>query len=72
MTRSACLALACLLFAAGCGVEGGPRPPEGEEALYSYPNPYPAPRTGVPGGRAEDRAGARLPPPRTRTIEPVE
>ena len=83
MTRTACLAMACLLFAAGCGVEGNPVPPEGEEALYTYPLPYPDPKTVVPGGREEDRAGSRLQPrgtpliddplaPTTRTIEPVE
>ena len=83
MTRIACLAMACLLFAAGCGVEGNPVPPEGEEDLYTYPLPYPDPETVVPGGREEDRAGSRLAPrgtpliddplaPRTRTIEPVE
>lgn len=83
MTRTACLALAGLLFVAGCGVEGDPVPPEGEEALYTYPLPYPDPKTVVPGGREEDRAGSRLQPrgtpliddplaPTTRTIEPVE
>ena len=83
MMRPACLALACLLFTAGCGVEGDPVPPEGEEALYTYPLPYPDPKTVVPGGREEDRAGPRLQPrgtpliddplaPTTRTIEPVE
>ena len=83
MKRTACLALACLLFTAACGVEGDPVPPEGEEALYTYPLPYPDPKTVVPGGREEDRAGSRLQPrgtpliddplaPTTRTIEPVE
>ena len=83
MTRTACVALACLLFAAGCGVEGDPVPPEGEEALYTYPEPYPDPTTVVPGAREEPRGGSRLQPrgtpliddplaPQTRTIEPVE
>lgn len=83
MKRTTCMALACLLFAAGCGVEGDPAPPAGKEALFTYPLPYPNPTTVVPGAREEDRAGSRLQPrgtpliddplaPRTRTIEPVQ
>ncbi|MEX1306381.1 MAG: hypothetical protein WEA84_14600 [Rhodovibrionaceae bacterium] len=61
MTRMAGTAVVLLLAAlalAACGKKADIRPPDGEEAAYSYPQPYPAPRSVVPGGTS---AGA-LPP----------
>ncbi|MGD1877853.1 MAG: hypothetical protein ACFB13_10160 [Kiloniellaceae bacterium] len=40
---------------AACGKKGSPKPPAGEEKLYTYPNAYPAPETVEPkGGEAPD------------------
>ena len=82
MSRLVCMSLLCLLFAAGCGVEGNPRPPEGEGAQYTYPQPYPAPASVVPDGTKQEKRRSRLQPrkdplddpfaPETTTIEPVE
>ncbi len=61
MTRRAgtflLLILAALALAA-CGKKAEVRPPDGEEAAYSYPQPYPAPRSVVPGGTS----AGELPP----------
>lgn len=60
------LAVACalvLVLAPGlvaCGKRSSPRPPEGEESKYTYPNFYPKPgSTGVPlfgGGAASKKS----------------
>lgn len=36
-----------------CGKKGSPRPPEGEEADYTYPDQYPAPNTVTPNSKGE-------------------
>ena len=43
---------------AACGKKGSPRPPEGQEADYTYPQPYPAPATVVPKGKAQPEENA--------------
>ena len=43
-------ALALVLGVAACGKKGSPRPPEGQESEYTYPQDYPAPNTVTPGG----------------------
>lgn len=53
MTRPIGTALLLLLAAlalAACGKKAEIRAPDGEEAAYTYPQPYPAPRSVVPGG----------------------
>lgn len=77
-----CMALLCLLAAAGCGVEGAPSPPEVDEELYTYPKAYPAPQSVIPSSRPQQPRRSRLQPkrdtlddpftPRTTTIDPVE
>ncbi len=82
MIRSVCITLLCLLFLAGCGVEGKPEPPDGEKDLYTYPETYPAPQSVIPSSRPQQPRRSRLRPsrdplddpfqPRTTTIDPVE
>jgi hypothetical protein len=47
---TAAVSIGLLFGLAACGKKGGPRPPEGEEGAYTYPQAYPAPETVVPGG----------------------
>jgi len=47
ITAALCAGLAFGL--AACGKKGSPKPPEGEEAQYTYPHDYPAPSTVTPG-----------------------
>lgn len=82
MIRLAVIASLSALALAACGVEGNPRPPEGEEAQYTYPQAYPAPQSVVPRSKETKQRRSRLQPrkdslddpfgPRTTTIEPVE
>ena len=82
MTRSTGITLLCLLFMAGCGVEGDPRPPDGQKDLYTYPQTYPAPQSVVPRSTPQQPRRSRLRPNRnplddpfqrrTTTIDPVE
>lgn len=53
LALAAALALSLALGLAACGKKGSPKPPEGQEADYTYPQPYPAPETVVPGGSDE-------------------
>jgi hypothetical protein len=50
---AAALAVPLALGLAACGKKGSPKPPEGQEADYTYPQPYPRPSTVVPGGSDE-------------------
>ena len=50
---AAALAGTLVLGLAACGKKGSPKPPEGQEADYTYPRDYPAPETVVPGGTEE-------------------
>jgi len=50
---TAALAGGLLFGLAACGKKGSPKPPEGQESEYTYPQPYPAPRTVVPGDETE-------------------
>ncbi len=45
--------MSALLALNGCGRKGSPKPPSGEEANYSDPQPYPKPNTvgAVPAGQ---------------------
>ncbi|WP_420345409.1 hypothetical protein [Pelagibius sp.] len=55
--RALILAAAGLALAGGlaaCGKKGSPKPPVGEEAAYTYPQPYPAPETVGPPPAGED------------------
>lgn len=45
---SAAVALPLALGLAACGKKGSPKPPEGQEADYTYPQPYPAPDSVTP------------------------
>ena len=45
-----CLCLLAALALGACGKRGALKPPEGQEEAYTHPNPYPSPRTVVPGG----------------------
>ena len=82
MNRATWIVLLCLLSVAGCGVEGDPRPPDGEKDLYTYPKAYPAPQSVVPNSRQQQPRRSRLQPrkdplddffePKTTTIDPVE
>jgi len=62
--RSVTLLLAAALMVplalglAACGKKGSPKPPEGQEADYTYPQPYPAPATVVPNGKAQPEENA--------------
>jgi len=47
---TAAVSAALLAGAAACGKKGPPKAPEGQESEYTYPHPYPAPDTVVPGG----------------------
>jgi len=55
---TAAIATGLLAGAAACGKKGSPRPPQGEESRYTYPQQYPAPGTVVPNGSktSEDEA----------------
>jgi hypothetical protein len=53
LVLAAALALPLVLGLAACGKKGSPKPPEGQEADYTYPRAYPAPETVVPGGSEE-------------------
>ncbi len=56
------LAAALALGLAACGKKGSPKPPEGQEADYTYPQPYPAPETVVPrGGEESERSQSDSP-----------
>lgn len=48
-STAALLLLAALALTA-CGKKADLRPPDGEEATYTHPGPYPAPRSVVSGG----------------------
>ncbi|WP_299621070.1 hypothetical protein [Pelagibius sp.] len=53
---------AALLAALGaCGKKGRPKPPEGEESAYTYPQPYPAPGTVGPPPEGQDPQDYRGP-----------
>ena len=39
---------------AGCGKKARPRAPEGQESSYTYPRPYPNPKTVLESGTASD------------------
>lgn len=56
--RTAVLLLFAALALAACGKKADLRPPDGEAAAYTYPQPYPDPPGVVPGG---ETAG-ELPP----------
>ena len=47
---TAAVAAGLLAGTAACGKKGSPRPSEGEESQYKYPQDYPAPSTVVPNG----------------------
>jgi hypothetical protein len=71
-TTALILASALALGLAACGKKGAPYPPEGQEEAYTYPRPYPAPETLVPGGgvprpSAEEKEGGRTTGRRTST-----
>ena len=58
------IALCGLLLAGalpGCGKKGAPRPPEGEESSYTYPQTYPNPASVLPGTDAEEKRDRRVP-----------
>ena len=58
------IALCGLLLAgalSGCGKKGAPRPPEGEESSYTYPQTYPNPASVLPGTEAEEETDRRVP-----------
>jgi predicted small lipoprotein YifL len=48
--RTAVLLLFAALALAACGKKADLRAPDGEAAAYTYPQPYPSPRSVVPGG----------------------
>lgn len=55
-----------------CGKKGSPKPPQGEESAYTYPQAYPAPSTVGPPPEGEDPQATRGPDslfhdPRTKT-----
>jgi hypothetical protein len=50
---SAIVSAALLCGVAACGKKGSPKPPEGQESEYTYPQAYPAPSTVVPQPDAE-------------------
>ncbi|HMA13651.1 MAG: hypothetical protein ACM35H_00285 [Bacteroidota bacterium] len=55
---TAAVSVALLTGVAACGKKGSPRPPEGQESEYRYPQDYPAPSTVVPNGASsEEEAG---------------
>ena len=56
---TATLAAGLIFGLAACGKKGRPRPPAGEESEYTYPQPYPAPSTVLPGSKTggEEDAG---------------
>lgn len=47
---TAVLLLLAALALSACGKKAELRPPDGEGAAYTHPEPYPAPRSVVPGG----------------------
>ena len=54
-------ALLCLPLALGlaaCGKKGAPKPPEGQESEYTYPQAYPAPESVIPDAEADPVEGA--------------
>lgn len=53
LALAAAVAVPLALGLAACGKKGSPKPPEGQEADYTYPQPYPRPNTVVPGGNEE-------------------
>ena len=66
--RGLCIALSialCGLLLAGalsgCGKKGPPRPPEGEESSYTFPQTYPDPASVLPGAEAEEETDRRVP-----------
>ena len=54
----ALLALPLALGQAACGKKGAPKPPEGQESEYTYPQAYPAPETVIPDEEADPVQGA--------------
>jgi hypothetical protein len=53
LLAAALLAIPLATGLAACGKKGQPKPPEGQESAYTYPQPYPAPKTVVPGAEDE-------------------
>jgi len=47
---AAAVAAPLALGLGACGKKGSPKPPEGEESQYTYPQAYPDPATVVPNG----------------------
>lgn len=56
LTATLCAGLVFSL--AACGKKGSPKPPEGQEDQYTYPQDYPAPSTVVPKGKAQPEENA--------------
>ena len=50
-----------VLALSACGRKGSPKPPEGRESAYTYPNPYPATGTVGPLRPNEDAQRTRGP-----------
>lgn len=55
---TAAVSAALLVGVAACGKKGPPKPPEGQESEYGYPQAYPAPSTVVPNGSSTPGSGA--------------
>ncbi len=55
---AAVLSLPLVLGLAACGKKGAPKPPEGQESQYTYPQAYPAPDTVAPDAEADPVEGA--------------
>ncbi|GAB4228051.1 MAG: hypothetical protein Tsb0032_34710 [Kiloniellaceae bacterium] len=54
---TATLASGLLFGVAACGKKGSPKPPEGQESEYTYPQAYPAPATVVPDAEGQLEGG---------------
>lgn len=54
----ALLSLPLVLGLAACGKKGSPKPPEGQESEYTYPQPYPAPETVTPDAEVDPLQGS--------------
>lgn len=55
---AAVLSLPLVLGLAACGKKGAPKPPEGQESQYTFPQAYPAPDTVAPDAQADPGEGA--------------